>query len=107
MTQPIRTRLAAVSLGVALSLAAATMAAQTGPSIKFTETKLGQRPPRDPSEDHTAPVYSSSCTYNVGSRDERTGRTGFAHLFEHMMFKGSRTSAPVSTSCWSSATAAP
>jgi zinc protease len=41
------------------------------------------------SEDHSAPTYSICVTYNVGSRDERQGRTGFAHLFEHMMFQGS------------------
>ena len=41
------------------------------------------------SEDHSAPTYAISVTYNVGSRDERKGRTGFAHLFEHMMFQGS------------------
>jgi len=40
-------------------------------------------------EDHSAPVVGLSISYNVGSRDERKGRTGFAHLFEHMMFKGS------------------
>src|SRR5947207_2974951 len=40
-------------------------------------------------EDHSAPVISLSVTYNVGSRNERKGRTGFAHLFEHMMYKGS------------------
>ena len=40
-------------------------------------------------EEHSAPTYSVSVTYNVGSRDERKGRTGFAHLFEHMMFQGS------------------
>jgi zinc protease len=40
-------------------------------------------------EDHSAPTYSIALTYNVGSRDERPGRTGFAHLFEHMMFQGS------------------
>jgi zinc protease len=40
-------------------------------------------------EDHTAPVIAISVNYNVGSRDERKGRTGFAHLFEHMMFQGS------------------
>jgi zinc protease len=39
--------------------------------------------------DHAAPVYAISVTYNVGSRNERPGRTGFAHLFEHMMFQGS------------------
>lgn len=40
-------------------------------------------------EDHSAPVVAISVNYNVGSRDERQGRTGFAHLFEHMMFQGS------------------
>jgi predicted Zn-dependent peptidase len=41
------------------------------------------------SEDHSAPTYSLAITYDVGSRDEKEGRTGFAHLFEHMMFQGS------------------
>ena len=41
------------------------------------------------SEDHAAPTYSINVMYNVGSREERKGRTGFAHLFEHMMFQGS------------------
>lgn len=41
------------------------------------------------SVDHSAPTYGISVTYNVGSHSERPGRTGFAHLFEHMMFEGS------------------
>jgi predicted Zn-dependent peptidase len=41
------------------------------------------------SEDHTAPTVSICVTYDAGSRDEKPGRTGFAHLFEHMMFQGS------------------
>jgi predicted Zn-dependent peptidase len=41
------------------------------------------------SEDHSVPVVSVSVYYDVGSRNEREGRTGFAHLFEHMMFQGS------------------
>jgi zinc protease len=41
------------------------------------------------SEDHTIPVVSICVYYDVGSRNERDGRTGFAHLFEHMMFQGS------------------
>jgi len=41
------------------------------------------------SEDHTTPVVSTDIWYNVGSRNERPGRAGFAHLFEHMMFEGS------------------
>ena len=40
-------------------------------------------------EDHSAPVINLQVWYHVGSRDERPGRTGFAHLFEHLMFKGS------------------
>jgi zinc protease len=40
-------------------------------------------------EDHNSPVIAVNVTYNVGSRNEREGRTGFAHLFEHMMFQGS------------------
>jgi predicted Zn-dependent peptidase len=41
------------------------------------------------SVDHTAPTYGISITYDVGSHNEHAGRTGFAHLFEHMMFEGS------------------
>jgi zinc protease len=40
-------------------------------------------------EDHDAPVINLQMWYHVGSKDERAGRTGFAHLFEHLMFKGS------------------
>jgi zinc protease len=40
-------------------------------------------------EDHSAPVINLQMWYHVGSKDERSGRTGFAHLFEHLMFKGS------------------
>src|SRR4249919_3461324 len=39
--------------------------------------------------DHAIPVASIAVYYNVGSRNERADRTGFAHLFEHMMFQGS------------------
>ena len=40
-------------------------------------------------EDHNAPVYAIAVVYDVGSRNEKPGHTGFAHLFEHMMFQGS------------------
>lgn len=40
-------------------------------------------------EDNSAPVINLQVWYHVGSKDERAGRTGFAHLFEHLMFKGS------------------
>jgi zinc protease len=41
------------------------------------------------SEDHSTPIVSVDVWYNTGSRNERPGRSGFAHLFEHMMFQGS------------------
>lgn len=41
------------------------------------------------SEDHAAPIVAVNLWYHVGSANERVGRTGFAHLFEHMLFQGS------------------
>ncbi|HET7584010.1 MAG TPA: pitrilysin family protein [Gemmatimonadaceae bacterium] len=41
------------------------------------------------SEDHRAPIVAVNVWYHVGSANERPGRTGFAHLFEHMLFQGS------------------
>ncbi|HVQ41252.1 MAG TPA: insulinase family protein, partial [Vicinamibacterales bacterium] len=40
-------------------------------------------------EDHSTPIVHAAVWYHVGSKDEKAGRTGFAHLFEHLMFKGS------------------
>ncbi|MDT5060877.1 MAG: zinc protease [Acidobacteriota bacterium] len=57
--------------------------------VDFKETKLKNGLRVITVEDHSAPVIALDITYNVGSRNEREGRTGFAHLFEHMMFKGS------------------
>ena len=57
--------------------------------IEFTDTKLKNGLRVIISEDRAAPVVAVAVNYDVGSRDERKGRTGFAHLFEHMMFKGS------------------
>src|SRR5512135_1627199 len=69
---------------------AASLAAQSLPKVQFLDTRLKNGLRVIISEDHTAPVFSIAVTYNVGSRNERQGRTGFAHLFEHMMFKGSQ-----------------
>jgi predicted Zn-dependent peptidase len=41
------------------------------------------------SEDHATPIVAVNLWYHVGSANEREGRTGFAHLFEHMLFQGS------------------
>src|ERR1700687_4813761 len=40
-------------------------------------------------EDHKAPIVAVNVWYHVGSKNEKTGKTGFAHLFEHLMFGGS------------------
>ena len=45
-------------------------------------------------EDHSTPIVHLQLWYHVGSKNERPGRTGFAHLFEHMMFKGSKNVEP-------------
>ncbi len=65
------------------------LVAQQMPKVTFTDTTLDNGLRVIISEDHYAPVYAIAISYKVGSRDERKGRTGFAHLFEHMMFKGS------------------
>jgi predicted Zn-dependent peptidase len=90
--RPVLRRLWPVALGV--SLLTALSAAQTTPKVTFSDTTLKNGLRVLISEDHVAPVFSLSVTYNVGSRDERKGRTGFAHLFEHMMFKGSENVGP-------------
>src|SRR6185436_4045635 len=67
---------------------AATSMAQAR-RVEYKETTLANGLRVILVEDSSAPVIAIDVTYNVGSRDERKGRTGFAHLFEHMMFKGS------------------
>jgi predicted Zn-dependent peptidase len=64
------------------------------PPVRFTDTTLDNGLRVIISEDHFAPVFAIAISYKVGSRDERPGRTGFAHLFEHMMFKGSENVGP-------------
>src|SRR5882762_3653321 len=59
------------------------------PKLDLHETKLANGLRVIIVPDSTAPVYAICVTYGVGSRNERPGRTGFAHLFEHMMFQGS------------------
>src|SRR6266542_3008026 len=51
-------------------------------------------------EDHKAPIVAVNIWYHVGSKNERPGRTGFAHLFEHMMFKGSKNVEPEGHPSW-------
>jgi len=83
-------RLFGRAFGLALlALVFVSPLAAQGPQIKFTDVKLKNGLRVIVSEDHSAPTFSIAVTYNVGSADEKAKRTGFAHLFEHMMFKGS------------------
>jgi hypothetical protein len=61
----------------------------SAPSLDLHEAKLANGLRVIIVPDHSAPVYAICVTYNVGSRNELPGHTGFAHLFEHMMFQGS------------------
>jgi zinc protease len=67
------------------SLAAAPQAI---PAIPFQQFTLPNGLHVILSEDHTAPLVGVEMLYDVGSKDEKPGRTGFAHLFEHLMFQG-------------------
>jgi zinc protease len=82
----------AISALVALLFARGSALADTGvklPKLDLHDARLdnGLRVILVP--DHNAPVYAINVSYNVGSRNELPGHTGFAHLFEHMMFQGS------------------
>jgi zinc protease len=83
----------ALALLPALALAAAAPAAAPAPAktpeIPYEQLKLANGLNVLLSEDHTAPIVAVDVRYDVGSKDERPGRTGFAHLFEHLMFQGS------------------
>ena len=63
--------------------------AQAKALVNFSEHRLANGLRVILVEDHHAPTVSVSLAYDVGSRDERPGESGFAHLFEHMMFQGS------------------
>ena len=64
------------------------------PALKFEDITLANGLRVVLLEDHSTPIVHVTLWYHVGSKDEKPGRTGFAHLFEHMMFKGSRNVAP-------------
>lgn len=83
---------AALGLASALltfGLAGAAGAAADTIDIPFTRFTLPNGLTVIVSEDHKAPVVAVNVWYHVGSADEPAGKTGFAHLFEHLMFQGS------------------
>lgn len=57
--------------------------------IPYKEYKLSNGLTLLVHEDHKAPIAAVNVWYHVGSKNEKTGKTGFAHLFEHLMFNGS------------------
>jgi len=78
------------SLGICIAVPAAPTPADHGSFVvPFSQFSLENGLRVVLSEDHSAPVVAVTVYYDVGSRNEVSGRTGFAHLFEHMMFQGS------------------
>ncbi|HEV8348060.1 MAG TPA: pitrilysin family protein, partial [Vicinamibacterales bacterium] len=69
-------------------------AAVRPPKLQYEITTLPNGLTLVLSEDHSTPIVHLNLTYHVGSKNEKAGRTGFAHLFEHLMFKGSRNVQP-------------
>src|SRR5688500_5489707 len=69
-------------------------AANRPPKLTYTMTTLANGLKVVMHEDHSTPIVHAELWYHVGSKNERAGRTGFAHLFEHMMFKGSQNVEP-------------
>jgi len=85
----MKMRVSRLAILAAIGALSAPVIAVAPPKIDFMYTRLQNGLRVIVSEDHAAPVFSIAVSYDVGSRNERQGRTGFAHLFEHMMFKGS------------------
>src|SRR6185369_902618 len=78
---------------VLISLSASVLFAQSGdklPPINANEYKLKNGLTVILHQDNSTPIVAVNVWYHVGSKNEATGRTGFAHLFEHMMFQGSK-----------------
>ena len=75
---------------IASVLATASIRAQSIPRIQFEKYKLPNGLEVILHEDHSTPIIAVDTWYHVGSGDEQVGRTGFAHLFEHIMFMGSQ-----------------
>jgi zinc protease len=77
-------------LASAPGLADSTAAPPSAPTIPFEKYELGNGLDVILSPDHSVPFVQVNLWYDVGSKDEEAGRTGFAHLFEHLMFQGSQ-----------------
>jgi zinc protease len=102
MTSTLRTRVAAAVVAAAVLLAADPLshAAVRPPKLTYTMTTLANGLQVVFLEDHSTPIVHAEIWYHVGSKNEKAGRTGFAHLFEHMMFKGSKNVEPEGHPSW-------
>jgi zinc protease len=77
-----------------VALQPSTTAATRPPKFNYTMTTLPNGLNVVFLEDHSTPIVHVELWYHVGSKNEKAGRTGFAHFFEHMMFKGSKNVEP-------------
>ena len=84
-------RMTAVLVALFLSMPVQMVRAQSveGSEIPFEKFVLDNGLTLIVHEDHKAPIVAVNVWYHVGSKNERPGKTGFAHLFEHLMFNGS------------------
>src|SRR3989442_15046067 len=96
MTRDTARRLSAVAVAAgACAIAVATLhGAVRPPKLQYEVSTLPNGLTVVLEEDHSVPIVHLNLTYHVGSKNERPGRTGFAHLFEHLMFKGWRNVQP-------------
>ena len=86
---------ALIVLGVVLLVSSAGPTSVVRPTpFNYTMTTLPNGLQVVYLEDHSTPITHLAIWYHVGSKDEKPGRTGFAHLFEHLMFKGSKNVRP-------------
>jgi zinc protease len=94
----LKSTIACLAGAALLALTAPATAAEalkvTPPQLEVQESKLANGMRVLMYEDHSVPVANVQVWYHVGSKDERKGRSGFAHLFEHIMFKGSANLGP-------------
>jgi zinc protease len=81
---------AALAISLLPSLQSPLASAETPPSIPYEKYRLANGLEVILSQDRTLPLVAVDIWYHVGAANEEPGRTGFAHLFEHMMFTGSK-----------------
>ncbi|MEJ2240448.1 MAG: pitrilysin family protein, partial [Gemmatimonadales bacterium] len=82
-------RISVLSLTLVLSVGVPLLAQETGIAVPYQRFVLPNGLNVILHEDHTTPMVAVNVWYHVGSAREKPGRTGFAHLFEHIMFEGS------------------